>query len=331
MRTTRLLMLLMELGRARSTSVAALAERHEVSARTIQRDIAALGEMGVPVWTRSGPGGGVGLVEGWSSPFTGMTAAELQALLLGEAGARGLGLLTDFETARLKMLSAQATARAGPDLLPERFVLDTERWFSAPERPAALPEVARAVRSGRRLAIRYARSGGVEPPRSRLVDPLGLVLKTDTWYLIAAHRRIPRTYRLSRIVSTRVLEEEAHQPPDFSLREHWQRSRAEFEASIRTLPVRLSIPEESLAQLRAALPGVDVDSALAASERRAGRRELALRTENLEITAEQLLTVEGVEVSEPPELRRRLLERGRDLAARHGPQCDGDEGADPGG
>lgn len=320
----------MELGRAPRTSVAALAERHGVTARTIQRDIASLHEMGVPVWTRTGPGGGVGLVEGWRSPLTGMTAAELQALLLGETGARGLGLLTDFETARLKMLSARTAAQAGPDLLQERFVLDNERWFSAPGRPAALPEVARAVRSGRRLAIRYARPGGSEPPRGRLVDPLGLVLKTDTWYLIAAHRRIVRTYRLSRIVSARVLEESAHRPASFSLREHWQRSRAEFEASIRALPVRLSIPEESLAQLRGALPGVDVQGALGSAARHGQRLELTLRTESLEITSAQLLAVEGVEVHEPVELRRRLLARGRDLAARHAPRHDADAAADDG-
>ncbi|WP_198683983.1 YafY family protein [Brachybacterium sp. YJGR34] len=322
MRTSRMLMLLMELGRAPRTSVAALAERHGVTARTIQRDIAALHEMGVPVWTRSGPGGGVGLVDGWRSPITGMTATELQALLLGETGAHGMGLLTEYETARLKMLSVPTADRAGTDLLHERFVLDNERWFSDPERPAALPDVARAVRSGRRLAIRYARSDLERPPRRRLVDPLGLVLKTDTWYLVAAHRGRPRTYRLSRIVGAQVLEEQAHRPAEFSLREHWHRSRAEFESSVRTLPVRLSIPEGSLAPLRAALPGVDVQGALETAARRGQRLELALRAENLEITAAQLLAVDGVEVIEPPELRRRLHERGRDLAARHAPRQD---------
>src|SRR5690625_6466738 len=98
MRSSRLLAILMELTRLPRTTVATLAERYGVSSRTLQRDISVLPEMGVPVWTRTGPAGGVGLVEGWGSPIAGMTAPELQALIIGEAGARGLGLHTDFET-----------------------------------------------------------------------------------------------------------------------------------------------------------------------------------------------------------------------------------------
>src|SRR5690625_5161195 len=206
-RALGLLTILMEHTRVPRTSVAALAERYGVSPRTIQRDITALHEMGVPVWTRTGPSGGVGMVEGWRSPITGMAAPELQALIIGEAGARGLGLHTDFETARLKMLTTNAAQAETVEPAQERFLIDNERWFSEPEHPAALPDVARAVWSGRRLTIDYLRSGGERTPRRRLLDPLGLVLKTDSWYLVAAHRRSLRTYRLSRICSTVRSEE----------------------------------------------------------------------------------------------------------------------------
>src|SRR5690625_705121 len=203
MRSSRLLAILMELTRLPRTTVATLAERYGVSSRTIQRDISALHEMGVPVWTCTGPAGGIGLVEGWRSPITGMTAPELQALIIGEAGARGLGLHTDFETARLKMLTTNAAQAETVEPAQERFLIDNERWFSEPEHPAALPDVARAVWSGRRLTIDYQRPGGERTPRRRLLDPLGLVLKTDSWYLVAAHRRSLRTYRLSRASARR--------------------------------------------------------------------------------------------------------------------------------
>lgn len=162
MRTSRMLAVLLELGNARPTTAQALAERHQVSTRTIQRDIASLQQIGVPVWTRTGPAGGVGLVEGWRSPITGMTAAELQTLIIGEAGSRDLGLHDDFTAARLKMLSAASALGTSPERTHERFLLDNEAWFTPSDRPTALAEVARSVWDGRRLSFDYASSSHVD-------------------------------------------------------------------------------------------------------------------------------------------------------------------------
>src|SRR5699024_3194125 len=87
MRSSRLRRILVWAARRPRTRGATLAERYGVGSRTLHRDISVLPEMGVPVWTRTGPAGGVGLVAGWRSPITGMTAPELQALIIGEAGA----------------------------------------------------------------------------------------------------------------------------------------------------------------------------------------------------------------------------------------------------
>ncbi|MGC0249238.1 helix-turn-helix transcriptional regulator [Pseudactinotalea sp. Z1748] len=315
MRTTRLLAVMMDLARLSTTTVHHLARRHAVSERTIQRDVAALIGMGVPIWTRTGPGGGVGLVDGWRSPITGMTAGELQALIIGVAGSRDLGLSEDLETARLKMLSSSSAQAAVLAPAQERFLLDHERWFTEPDRPAALTAVARAVWNGTRIRIDYARSG--HPAVQRLLDPLGLVLKTDVWYLIAAHRRQVRTYRLSRVTSTHVLDDVAWRPPDFSLAEYWGRARAAFESSLNTLPVRLSIPISALDGLRAAVPGPETEESLRSARKSGDRLDVNLVMESLQIAAAQLLAVPGVEVHEPVELRSRLHRLGQDLAARH--------------
>ncbi|MEV4902409.1 WYL domain-containing protein [Citricoccus sp. NPDC055426] len=343
MRTTRLLAIMMELSRTQRSTVGQLAERHGVSTRTIQRDLAALHGIGVPVWTRTGPAGGVGLVEGWSSPVTGMTASELRALVIGEAGARELGLQEDFTTARLKILGTRTARDPGVGSASERFLIDHERWFSTPARPAALPVVSRAVWSGRRLTIAYETGAGspraaeppADPPRSpaapsRLVDPLGLVLKTDVWYLVAAHRRRVRTYRLSRIVSAEIHGDEAWRPEPFSLADYWERSRAAFETSLQSLPVRLSIPAAAVGALQDAVPGAGTRSALAEARRQDHqqghqqddqqdhRLEIGLLMENEDIALGQLMPIPGLEVHEPAGLRRRLWESGREIASRHG-------------
>src|SRR5699024_2172415 len=81
----------------------------------------------------------------------------------------------------------------------------------------------------------------------------------------------------------------------------------------------LSIEMTSVDALRDAVPGVDVDAAVASAGTEGGRVQLELLMESLEIAAAQLLTVPGVAVEEPAELRRRLFERGQDLVARHRP------------
>ncbi|GAA1119606.1 WYL domain-containing protein [Citricoccus alkalitolerans] len=280
------------------------------STRTIQRDLTALHQLGVPVWTRTGPAGGVGLVDGWSSPITGMTASELQALLIGEAGSRDLGLHPHYETACLKMLGTTAAREPGVGSVSERFLIDHERWFAEPERPASLPVVSQAVWSGRRLRIEYSRG-------TRLVDPLGLVLKTDVWYLVAAHRRQTRTYRLSRIASAEIQSESAWRPEDFSLAAYWEGSRRTFQDSVRRVPVRLSLPASSLEVLREAVPGPGTESACASARRVGDRVELDLPMEHEDITVAQLVQVPGVEVQEPPAVRDALFRRGAELVARN--------------
>ncbi|GAA1164546.1 helix-turn-helix transcriptional regulator [Nesterenkonia sandarakina] len=340
MRSARLVALLLELGRTPVATAAQLAAGHRVSVRTIERDIAALQAVGVPLWTRPGPGGGVGLVKGWRSPLTGLTVPELQALIIGEAGSRGLGLETEFQMARLKMLAATATTGQSAAVLPaqERFLLDHEAWFTEPERPEALPAVAQAVWSGHRLRIRYQRGAGGAV--TRVVDPLGLVLKGEHWYLVAAHRRSARTYRVSRMRRAEELPEAAWRPEGFSLAQHWRDSRAEFEAALHAVPVQVSVPITAVDSLRAATPGAPMRGLKASSDGTtvgagsAGatpadattavgeaakplRVGFELRLESLEVAASQLIAVPGVEVLSPDALRHMVLARAEELVARH--------------
>ena len=333
MRTSRMLAILLELGNARPTTAQALAEQHQVSTRTIQRDIASLQQIGVPVWTRTGPAGGVGLVEGWRSPITGMTAAELQTLIIGESGSRDLGLQDDFTAARLKMLSAASPLGPRPERTHERFLLDNEAWFTPTDRPTSLAEVARSVWDGRRLSFDYASrshvdaaaSGSPAPEGStrrgrRSVDPLGLVLKTDRWYLVAARRGTLRTYRLSRMSDVEVQTEQVERPAEFSLAEYWRESRGAFEASLASLPVRLSLPMASAEALAASVPGAGTRMAISEADGDGERMEIRLHMESVEIASSQLMGVPGAEVLEPAELRRKIHERAAALATGNQPR-----------
>ncbi len=112
MRAARLLDMLLVLQRGGRTTAHALAERLEVSERTILRDVEALGEAGVPIFTTRGSNGGIELMHGFQTHLTGLTADEARCLfLIGQPlVAHRLGLSAPTQTARNKLLNALPTA-----------------------------------------------------------------------------------------------------------------------------------------------------------------------------------------------------------------------------
>ena len=316
MRSARLLALLLRLQRTGPATAATLADELEVSERTIYRDVSLLQSAGVPLWTESGAGGGIRLLDGWRSPVDGFTASETVALTLGSAGAADLGLGAVLTAARSKLRSAlPEPARRDLERVDGRFLLDAPGWFHDADPTDQLATVAAAVWDGTRLDVRY----GGRRAAARRLDPLGLVLKAGTWYLVAAHRRQPRTYRVSRIASATARPEPAWRPPGFDLATWWEASAAEFDASIRPLPARLRLAASSLRQLVRVVPGPVTRAAVAAARPvDGGRVEVDLPLEPLEVAVTQLSGVPGVEVVTPADLRAALAARGRDLERHNG-------------
>jgi predicted DNA-binding transcriptional regulator YafY len=224
-----------------------LAERLEVSERTVQRDARALAAAGVPIVSVRGPAGGYRLERGYRTKLTGLDAAEAEALFVGPAAELGLG--RELAAARLKLLAslpAEVQERAG--LAARLFHVDTRGWFREEDRVPHLPVIAGALWRGQRLEIRY-REGAVVV--SRRLDPLGLVLKAGVWYLLAVRRGEERVYRVSRIVSARERAEPATRPQGFDLAAAWAGRSEAFERSRTRIEVTVRIPRGQVRYLRA--------------------------------------------------------------------------------
>jgi biotin operon repressor len=118
---------------------AELAERLEVSVRTVMRDVEALSAAGVPVYTVRGPHGGIALLPGYRTDVTGLTADEARALfvLLSDGAHADLGLGQAFGSALRKLMAAlPAPHRPGADLASRRILIDPARWAAGtPRRP----------------------------------------------------------------------------------------------------------------------------------------------------------------------------------------------------
>ena len=210
MRASRLVQLLLLLQTNGKMTASRLATELEVSVRTIYRDVEALSGAGVPIYAEAGPGGGVRLVDGYRTRLTGLTAEEAEALALsGLPGAASeLGLGTVLAAAQLKVDAAlPPELRSRAVRMRERFHLDAPGWFAREEPVPHLAALSRAVWEEQRAEIRYRKRDGEV---KRLLDPLGLVLKAGVWYLVAlsGRTRSLRTFRVSRVQSVKVLDEE---------------------------------------------------------------------------------------------------------------------------
>lgn len=322
MRASRLVQLLLILQTNGKTTAGRLAEELEVSVRTIYRDVEALSGAGVPIYTESGPGGGVRLVDGYRTRLNGLTAEEAEALALsGLPGAASeLGLGTVLAAAQLKVDAAlPPELRSRAVRMRERFHLDAPGWFAREEPVPHLAALSRAVWEEERVEIRYDKRDGTV---TRTLDPLGLVLKAGVWYLVAlsGRTRDVRTFRVGRVSAVRRLGVPVSRPEGFDLASHWAESSMAFFEAWATLEVRVRVRAEVVWRLRDAVdPAAARDAIEQATPPDAeGWRETTVRCEPLPIAVHQLLPFGStLEVLDPPEARAAMAEEAHRMAERY--------------
>ena len=229
MRADRLLSILLLLQSRRRVTARELAERLEVSERTILRDMDALTTSGVPVLAERGKGGGWSLLDDYQTKLTGLSPLEIQSLFLVRSARllEDLGLKHETEAALIKLqASLPAAGREQADVARRRIHIDPRGWRDPGEAVSCLPTLLDAVWRGRRVHFLYARALGEVGERTG--HPLGLVAKGSTWYLVANVEGDTKTYRVSRIREVTPLNEAATYAADFDLAAYWERSATEF-------------------------------------------------------------------------------------------------------
>ena len=188
-----------------------LAEHFEVSVRTVERDIAALQQSGVPIWSTPGPGGGYTLDPGHTMPPVTFTPGEATAIAVALTVSGTIPFGDDARAALAKVAGAMtADGRDRASALIRRIRL-LERG-AVLHRGPVLRAVEQAVAEQRVLAITYTDRHQTRTER-RLVEPYGLAGSDRGWYLVGwcRLRRGGRSFRLDRIESAFVTTETA--PP----------------------------------------------------------------------------------------------------------------------
>jgi predicted DNA-binding transcriptional regulator YafY len=206
--TSRLLGLLSLLQARRDWPGALLAERLEVSHRTVRRDVDRLREMGYRIHATMGPDGGYRLDAGSELPpllfddeqvvalAVALRAATLTGVGIEEAAMRALTTVRQVMPSRLRhrldaLEFTPLAARAGDP------ASDTVS-------PEVLMALSTAVRAREIVRFDYVRPGareGTEPPPPRRVEPHHLVTSRGRWYLVAWDLELTdwRVFRADRI------------------------------------------------------------------------------------------------------------------------------------
>ncbi|WP_254069751.1 helix-turn-helix transcriptional regulator [Pimelobacter simplex] len=197
--SSRMLSLLSLLQTRRSWPGPVLAERLEVTPRTVRRDVDRLRELGYAIEAAKGPDGGYRLAAGTDLPpllFDDDQAVALAVALqhvaasgvdVGEAAVRALATVRQVMPSRLRHRIDGIAFESTP--APGRAAVD----------PAVLAAVSAAVRDTRTLSFDYA--GGGEDVVRRRTEPHALVARGGRWYLVAwdLDRADWRTFRLDRL------------------------------------------------------------------------------------------------------------------------------------
>jgi len=199
-RIDRLYALVEELRAAgpRARTARRLAEHFEVSVRTIERDLSALGQAGVPLATKQGRGGGYTLDRSMSLPPLNFTPREAAAVAVALSRSEHVLFARDARSALQKIVAA----------MPERALEEARATAEkvrllvqpAPDPDAEIAETLwRAVRDNQVLRIRYIDVGGLETERE--VEPDRVVVGPNGSYLTAwCHLRgDDRVFRMDRI------------------------------------------------------------------------------------------------------------------------------------
>lgn len=197
-------------------SGAELAERMEVSDRTVQRYIARLQDLCIPVESVRGVGGFYRLKPGFRLPPLMFTDEEAFALVLGLKALRHLGLsafapAAEGAGAKLGRVLPD-NLREGVQAIEEVVALDPHPWvISTPAE--SLIRVSSAIRMRHRVSFEYRAHGG-EATRRQL-EPYGVIHMDGRWYL-AGHcllRKALRTFRLDRVSQLTISETDTFDRP----------------------------------------------------------------------------------------------------------------------
>lgn len=215
MKTDRLVSIIMMLLDKERVSAQELADRFEVSPRTIYRDIETINMAGIPVRSTPGVGGGFEIMQEYKLDKNVFSAADLSAILMGLSSLSGMVRGNELVNALTKVRRFIPADRAKEiELRANQIYIDLSPWMGNRNIQPYLELVKTALQESRMLSFEYADRFGNKTVRT--VEPYQIVLKGSHWYFQGYCRKREdfRLFRLSRI-SNLQMSRETFSPRDY--------------------------------------------------------------------------------------------------------------------
>lgn len=212
-----------------------LAERFEVSRRTIYRDIDAINLAGIPVRAMSGVGGGFEIMEKYKIDKNFFSTADLSAILTGLTGLSGMMQGDELASALAKIKSFIPADKAKEiEFKANQISIDLSPWIGHQNLQSNLEAIKAALQESKLLSFEYTDRHGNKTHRT--AEPYQLVLKGGHWYWhgYCLQRNDFRLFKLSRISNLQMKED------SFVPREH-QKPQLDYEAALTAMQTRIKI------------------------------------------------------------------------------------------
>ncbi len=214
-----------------------LAERFEVSTRTIYRDIEVLSGAGVPIYTNKGNGGGIALLDNYTLNKTLISDEESESLMLGLTTLKATNY-PDIDK-MLEKVSAVFKQHEPSDWVE----VDFSPWGGHPNSGNKFDDIKHAILKRRVLEFDYVNA--MHEKVKRQVEPIKLVFKSKDWYMwgFCRMRKGFRLFRISRMKDHQVMSETFERQP---LKEAFNLQDVEEKARWNETPLRLRFQEAAL-------------------------------------------------------------------------------------
>ena len=193
MKIDRLIGILSILLQEEKTTAPELAERFEVSRRTINRDIEDLCKAGIPIRTAQGTGGGISIMDGYCIDRTILTSKDMQMILAGLRGLDSVSGKRYYGQLMEKIQTGSSEFISGRDSM----LIDLSSWYKGSLAPK-IEVIQNAIENRHIIQFMYYAPSGES---NRRVEPYYLVFRWSSWYVWGwcLERKDYRLFKLNRM------------------------------------------------------------------------------------------------------------------------------------
>ena len=202
MKIDRMIGILSILLQEEKTTAPELAERFEVSRRTINRDIEDLCKAGIPIRTAQGTGGGISIMDGYRMDRTILTSKDMQMILAGLRSLDSVSGSSYYSQLMEKIQTGSSEFISGRDSM----LIDLSSWYKGSLAPK-IEVIQSAIESRHLMRFEYFAPSGES---DRRIEPYYLVFQWSSWYVWGwcLERKDYRLFKLNRMDKVAEIDKE---------------------------------------------------------------------------------------------------------------------------